>query len=391
VDPVAFWNETAITTVATHAGRAPAVVIVDLAYVHVALYDVAVAIRGGYQPYAVSPETVPAGASLDAAIAAAAYRVLITKFPGDSAYLDARYALALASIPNNQAKLDGISIGEQVADGLLVARADDGWNAPVQYIPQPGPGHWQPTPPAFAPPISPWMAVMRPFTFAEASLFRADPPPALDSALWADDYNETLLFGAANSTVRTQEQTEIGRFYAEHSGLQYSRIFRDFADQQNLDVADRARLFAMLYVTGADALIGCFDSKYFYGFWRPVTAIRAGDSDGNPQTIGDPSWTPLAPTPGHPEYPAAHGCFTAAVAETLSAFFKTKKVTITLTSTVSGSGAPRTFNSTDDLIREIIDARIFGGMHYRTSVVRGVVLGRKVAHWVFKHCFQPAE
>jgi PAP2 superfamily len=390
-DAVTFWNETAITTAAVHAGRPPAAVFVDLAYVHAAVYDAVVAIRGGYQPYAVAIENAPPGASAEAAVATAAHRVLITMFRADSAYLDARYALSLGSIPDGAAKDDGIAVGEQAAAGLLAARAGDGWNAPISYVPQPGPGHWQPTPPAFAPAISPWMAVMRPFTFDTGSAFRAEPPPALDSAQWAEDYNETQLFGAANSPVRTQEQTEIGRFYAEHTGIQYARIFREFASLQGLELADAARLFAMLYVTGADALIACWDSKYFYGFWRPVTAIRAGDTDGNPLTDPDLFWTPLAPTPGHPEYPAAHGTFTAAIAETLSQFFGSKKVTITLTSTVAGSGAPRTFESTVDMIHEIVDARVYGGMHYRTSGVRGVVLGKKVANWVLKHYFHPVQ
>jgi hypothetical protein len=390
VDAVSFWNETATVAAASHLRRSPAEVIVDLAYVHAAIYDAVVAIRRGYQPYAVRLDQVPAGASVDAAIAASAHRVLVTMFPGDVTYLDSRYAEALSSVPDGSAKTDGIAVGEQAAGGLLTARAGDGWNAPISYVPVVGPGHWQPTPPAFAPASAPWIAQLRPFTFASPSRFRADPPPALDSAQWADDYNETRLFGAADSVVRTPEQTEIGRFYSEHSGIQYARIFRTFAAEQHLDTADEARLFAMLYVTGADALVGCFDSKYFYGFWRPVTAIRAGDTDGNPLTEADPLWTPLVPTPGHPEYPAAHGCFTSAVAETLSTFFGTKSVTITLTSTVAGT-IPHTFTSTDDLVHEIIDARIYGGMHYRTSGVRGVVLGKKVAHWVGKHYFLPEE
>jgi hypothetical protein len=281
-----------------------------------------------------------------------------------------------------------MEVGEQIATGLLAARAGDGWNAPVSYVPVPGPGHWQPTPPAFAPASAPWIAMLRPFTFEHASRFRAEPPPALDSVQWAEDYNETRLSGAAGSAVRTPLETEIGLFYTEHTGTQYARIFRDYAAEQGLEIADAARLFAMLYVAGADAIIGCFDSKYYYGFWRPVTAIRAGDTDGNPLTDADRFWAPLATTPGHPEYPAAHGCFTAAIAETLAAFLGTKKITITLTSTVAGT-VPHTFTSTDDMVREIIDARVYGGMHYRTSGVRGGVLGRKVAHWVAKHFFQP--
>jgi PAP2 superfamily protein len=388
-DAVTFWNETAITSSAVHLGRAPAVSPIDLAYVHLAIYDVVVALRTGHQPFAVHVASAPADASLEAAIAAAAHRVLLTMFPSDQAYLDGRYATALSAVPDGAAKDDGVAVGEQVADGLITARAGDGWNAMVPYLPGSGPGVWQPTPPAFAAPVAPWVAVMRPFTFDSPSRFRAEPPPALDSAQWAEDYNEVQRVGSATSATRTAEQTDIGRFYGEHAGIQYARIFRDFADAQGLSVEDDARLFAMLYVTSADAMIGCWDSKYHYSFWRPVTAIRAGDTDGNALTSPDPSWTPLLPTPAHPEYPSAHGCYTASIAEALATFFGTKKVTITLTSTLVPT--PRTFDSTDELIREIIDARIYAGIHYRTSVVHGAVLGRQVAHWVAKRYFQPVE
>jgi hypothetical protein len=358
-DAVTFWNETAITASAVHAGRAPAISPVDLAYVHAAIYDAVVALRGGYQPFAVRLQSVPAGASVDAAIAAAAHRVLVTLFPLDHTYVDDRYAAALALVPDGESKVDGMNVGEQVAAALLASRAGDGWNAPVVYVPGSGPGAWQPTAPA--PPIAPWLAVMRPFTFSSASQFRADPPPLLDSTQWAADYQEVQRLGNATSSLRTPSQTETAQFYGEHAGIQYAQIFRNFADAQGLSLEDSARLFAQLYVTSADALIACFDSKYHYSFWRPITAIRAGDSDGNPATIADALWTPLLATPNHPEYPSAHGCFTASIAQALADFFGTKKVTITLTSTVTNSS--RSFDSTDDLIREIIDARVWAGIH----------------------------
>jgi hypothetical protein len=386
-DAVAFWNEIAVTASVVHAGRAAAVSPVDLAYVHAAIYDVVVALRGGYQPFAVALDTVPAGASVDAAIASAAHRVLLTLFPLDHVYLDDRYSAALNGIADGQAKTDGIAVGEQVASQLLASRTGDGWNAVVVYVPGSGPGVWQPTAPA--PPIAPWLAVMHPFAFSNPSQFRAEPPPRLASAQWAEDYQEVQLVGSSTSAVRSPEQTETGRFYGEHAGIQYGRIFRAFAAERGLTLEDSARLFAQLYVTSADAIIACFDSKYYYSFWRPITAIRAGDSDGNDATIADPSWTPLLPTPNHPEYPSAHGCFTASIATALADFFDTKRVTITLTSTVTNTS--RTFLSTDDMIREIIDARVWAGIHYRTSVVHGAVIGRQVAHWVSKRYFLPAQ
>lgn len=386
-DAVTFWNEVAVTASAVHAGRAAAVSPVDLAYVHAAIYDVVVALRGGYHPFAVTIETVPAGASIDAAIASAAHRVLVALFPSDQVYLDERYAAALNGIAPGQAKTDGIALGEQVASQLLVSRTGDGRNAAVVYVPGSGPGVWQPTAPA--PPIAPWLAVMHPFTFSNPSQFRAEPPPGFGSAQWAEDYQEVQRVGSSTSASRSPEETETGRFYGEHAGVQYGRIFRAFAAERGLTLEDSARLFAQLYVTSADAIIACFDSKYYYSFWRPITAIRAGDSDGNDATIADPFWTPLLPTPNHPEYPSAHGCFTASIATALADFFDTKKVTITLTSTVTNTS--RTFESTDDMIREIIDARVWAGIHYRTSVVHGAVIGRQVAHWVSKSYFRPVQ
>jgi hypothetical protein len=386
-DAVTFWNETAIIASAVHAGRPAAASPVDLTYVHAAIYDVVVALRGGYQPFAVTLTNFPAGASLDAAIAAAAHRVLLSLFPSDHIYLDGQYATALAMVADGQAKTDGITVGEQVASQLMASRAGDGWSAPVVYVPGSGPGVWQPTAPA--PPIAPWLAVMRPFTYDRASQFRAEPPPALSSAQWAEDYQEVQRDGRLTSVTRTPAETETARFYGEHAGIQYARIFRAFAEERGLSLEDEARLFAQLYVTSADAIIACFDSKYYFSFWRPITAIRAGDTDGNAATVGDPSWTPLLPTPNHPEYPSAHGCFTASIAQALADFFGTKQVPITLTSTVTNTA--RSFDSTDDLIHEIIDARVWAGIHYRTSVVHGTVIGKQVAHWVSKRYFLPAQ
>ena len=386
-DMVTDWNAIANTAVVTNAGRPPGAAHVDMAYVHIAIYDAVNAIDGRYSAFAVTPSSVPPGSSPEAAAAAAAHHVLRNFFPAQQGFLDAAYAASLAAITDGAAKTNGIAVGTEVAILFLALRIGDGRNASVTYTPGSGPGEWQPTPPAFAPPLAPWMAYMRPFALLDSSQFRAEGPPALDSAQWAADYNETKSFGALNSTSRTPEQTEIGRFYSEHVTAQYNRIFREFAASQGLSLADNARLFAMLYVASADALIAGWESKYYYRFWRPVTAIRAGDTDDNPATEANLTWTPLVLTPPHPEYPAAHGCFTGAVAQTLRAFFGTKRVTITLTSTVTGTA--RTFHNTDDLIHEIIDARIFGGMHYRTSGEHGTVIGKRVAKWVAKHYFRP--
>jgi hypothetical protein len=219
------------------------------------------------------------------------------------------------------------------------------------------------------------------------SEFRPDPPYSLTSAEWADDYNQVKALGAVNSTVRTPEQTEIGLFWTDHVGIQYSRAFRALAVARNLDISDSARLFATLFATGADALIGCWDAKYHYSFWRPVTAIPNGDIDGNPATIKDPLWMPLLATPNHPEYPSAHSCQTGSYAAGLKNFFGTPNVTLVVTSTVTGT--THTFTSTKDWEREVEYARIYAGFHYHNSVVQGVVLGKKVSDKVARDYFQP--
>jgi hypothetical protein len=383
------WNAIATTVIVTNAGKPPAASVVDLVYVNVAMYDSVNAIDRRYTVFAVSPTSATAGASEDAAAVAAAYNILKTFYPSQQSYLDARYADSLAAIPDGYPKSQGILIGQEVASLFLAQRSGDGRNAPITYTPGSGPGAWQPTPPAFAPAQTPWVAQMRPFAMTSASQFRAAAPPSLGSDTWADDYNETKSLGAIDSVTRTPGETEIGLFYTEHTGAQYNRILRNFAAEQNFSLPDEARFMAQMYVSAGDAIIAVFDSKYHYGRWRPVTAIRVGDTDGNPETDRDPNWTPLAVTPGHPEYPAAHGAFTGALAEGLRRFFGTKDVTITLSSTVTGTS--RTFHKTDDLVSEIIVARIYGGMHFRTSCVRGKVQGEKVAKWVAKHHFRPVE
>jgi hypothetical protein len=388
-DKVTDWNEIGTIAIVTNAGTSPPATTVNLAYVHAAIYDAVNAIDRRYSVFAVSVNNAPVGASQEAAAVAAAYNVLVGLFPTQQAYFDVAYATSLATIPDGQSKTDGIAVGAEVAGRFLAMRACDGRNANITYAPGSGPGVWQPTPPAFAPALTPWIAHMRPFAILSPWQFRAPGPLALDSKQWAKEYNEIKSLGSINSSTRTAEQTEIGRFYGEHVGAQFARIFRDFALARGMSLADNARLFAQLYISSADALIAVWDSKFYFGFWRPVTAIPAGDTDGNPETEPDTTWLPLLATPNHPEYPAAHGAFTGAYAEALRNFFGTKQVTITLTSNLTGTS--RTFNNTNDLIKEIIEARIYAGLHYRTSGEDGVAIGKKVAQWVAKYYFQPVQ
>lgn len=393
-NPVTDWNNTAIT-----AARAASQVtapgsntqpgsILYLAYVHLAIYDAVNAIDHRFQSY--GPDiSAPADASREAAAIEAAYRMLVYLFPDQAPGLTTQYNAALAVIPNGAPKTDGMQAGLAAANSIVALRTGDGRGANVPYTWPfvPTPGVWIPTPPAFAAPALPWLGKMVPFTMNSPSEFRPDPPYLLTSTEWAQDYNQVKALGAVNSAVRTPEQTEIALFWTDHVGSQYSRVLRALAVARNLDISDTARLFATLYTSAADAAIGCWDAKFQYSFWRPVTAIPNGDIDGNQDTIPDSSWTPLLATPNHPEYPSAHGCVTGSLATGLKKFFGTPNVTVVVTSAVTNT--TRTFTSTSDWEKEVEYARIYAGFHYHNSVVQGAVLGKKVSDKVAGGYFQP--
>ena len=395
-DAVSDWSFIANTVVITKAATRPPASMIDFAYVHAAIYDAVNAIDGRYSVFTVVPSTAPTGASSEAATAAAAYTMLKALYPGQKDFLDTVYANYLLSIPAGMAQTRGIAVGTEVAAAFIALRTGDGRNANVPYVFGSGPGVYQVTPGAPPPPITPlfpWIAQMKPFTLESPSQFRADGPPNLTSAQWADDFNEVKAFGALNGSLRTPEQTAIGWFYVENPGAQVNRNIRQIAAAHSLSISDSARFFAQTYVSIADSLIACWDSKFYYNFWRPVTAIRNADSDGNAATESDIYWTPLATTPPHPEYPAAHGCVTSALALSLENFFRDRQLNVTLTST-SVPGMPlaaRTFARPHDMINEVIDARVYAGFHYRTSGVHGTVIGQKVARWVSKYYFLPAK
>jgi len=383
-DKVTDWNAIAAQVLIT-GGNAGAAGSVDMAYMHIAIYDSVNAIEGGYTVFAVSPSDVPPGASAEAATVEAAYRVLKSLYPAQAAYLLAQRDASLGSIPDGQAKLDGIAVGAEVATLFLMSRMGDGRNANVAYTSGTGPGAWIPTSPA--PPAMVWLSQMRPFAIESPTQFRPEPPPPLDSDEYANDYNEVKEMGALNSSARTTEETTLGRFFLAPGVPQISDALGRLAIARGLSLKDNARFFAQAYVAQADATIAGWDSKYHYGFWRPITAIRAGDTDGNPNTEADPTWTPLSTTPNHPEYLSAHAFVDGAWIETVRQFFGTKKLQVTMTSTTTGTSM--SFSSTDDIVKAVEDARVFAGFHYRTSCVRGAVLGKKVAKYVAKNYFQP--
>jgi hypothetical protein len=378
------WNSTAVaTTIAAGKSQPESGLYVGLT--QAAVYDAVIAIDGGFHPYLIVPG-VPPGSSDEAAAAAAAYGVLVGYFPAQKPTLDVAYATSLAGIADGTAKDRGVLVGQQVAAGLIAARIDDGRNAAVPFGPTPGPGVWQPTPPAFLPALHPWLGAMKPLLLDDASQFRPGPPPKLDSPQYTRDFNETRLFGALNGSLRTPEQTETALFWTENAAQQYNRALRTFVSARQLNLRDAARALAMADTTMADSLIACWDAKITYASWRPVTAIPAGDTDGNDETTADPAWLPLRPTPNHPEYPSAHTCLAGAFSEALSEIAGNDNIDLEVSSTVTGTS--REYRHVDDLKRDIINARVFVGFHWRTSGEVGFKLGTDVAHWALHNYFE---
>jgi hypothetical protein len=383
---VITWNGIARRTAIQVAGQSTAHAMASIAFVQAAVYDAVVAIEGGYRPYQVRLERLP-DASLDAAVATAAHHVLVHYFPAQQAALDADYATALAAVPDGPAKAAGIGVGQATAAGIIARRQGDGLEADIGFaMPAPAPGVWQL--PAGQNPMTPWASKLRPFMLQRPDQFRSGPPAALTSRTWAADFNEIKIIGSIDSSSRTAEQTDIARFWTTNPVVQYNAAFEKIALERGLDTLQTARLFAMGTLVGADALIACFDAKYIYLSWRPQYAIQLGESDGNPATAGDPAWKPLLGAPPHPEYPSGHGCLTGAEAEVLTSFLGTNQIDIDLTSTAPNLLQPqRHYERANDLTREVMNARVWGGIHFRDATVQGMVLGRKVANWSLKHYF----
>jgi hypothetical protein len=380
---VTDWNEIAAN--ATRAAYTSTSALVLDAIVEAAVYDAVIAIDGGSEPFVTSP-AVPRPASTAAAVAAAAHDVLVARVPGQATSIDAQYAAYLAGIPDGPAKDNGITVGQEVAQAILAWRTGDGFENDPPYVQPPsGPGVFEPV--AATKPLEIRLTQVRPLTYSSNSAFRPDGPNSLTSAEYAEDFNEVKAYGRLDSSVRTPEQTDIARFWTEAGASQAPRTLRTLAIAKGLDIAETARMLALVHVAGADAALACFDAKYHYFFWRPIHAIQRADTDGNSATDPDPTWKPLL-TVNHPEYPSSHGCFTTAMTETLAAFFGTDRVASTVSSTVTGT--TRSYDSFKDLAKEVYDARVWGGLHFRNSNMEGAWIGKKVAHYVVTNFFQPA-
>jgi hypothetical protein len=374
-----------------------------MSYVQAAVYDAATKIGRRYAPY--HRFIAPTGnASLEAAVIAAAYNTLDFYLGDPDGSLVAKYEASIAALPDSRTTARGITVGEAAAADIEQLRANDGRNAvvstPFGAGPlQPGLWVWAP-PPSLQIAQTPWLAVMQPFMLKSTSQFRAPPPPALTSAQYAADFNETKDYGSATSTVRTVgpgSQTAIAYFWNANAIDQLNQTLRDVATQHDMDLVDTARLLAMGNMVPTDAGMACFDSKYTYQLWRPITAIRnagddANDYDGNPATTADPTWTPLVTTPNHPEYPSQHGCVTSALAQVLANALGTSNIDVTISGAEGGLSTlttSRTFATVQDRETELVNARVWIGFHFRNSVLAGENLGTAVANSELQRYFLP--
>jgi PAP2 superfamily len=385
VNPVLQWNRALLVIVRT-PGAQPATIhpTRSFAIMHAAIYDAVNAIDRTHKFYFVNLRGVSQSASQDAAAAAAAHEVLVGLYPQFQAMLDAQLQQSLAQIPDGAHKADGIILGQIAADGILALRSNDGSNAPpIPYVFGSAPGDYQSTPPNFPqqPQFTHWSHVT-PFALERADQFRPGPPPDLTSERYATVFNQVKSLGIANSTAATADQALTGRFWNGAIQNYWNEITQTVAMERNLTTAQSARLFALLNLTFADGVIAFYDAKYVYNFWRPVTAIRAADTDNNPETLADPNWLPQSTnTAPDPSYPGAHAVISAAAASVLISFFDSDHFDLTVTSEVL-EGVTRSFTRLSAAEEEATLSRIFAGQHFRSDLTAGQRLGRNVADFV---------
>jgi hypothetical protein len=316
--------------------------------------------------------------------------VLVTYSPYAQATLDQRYAESLARIPDGKAKTRGIAFGTRAAEHLIGLRADDGRNAPILFTRSPAPGVWRPTPPLFLPMSAPWLGFVTPLLLRSPTQFAPPPPPVLTSRRYTRDFEEVKAFGSATSTARTPEQTSTAVFFSGNALVQYSAALRDQVTVRHLDLVDAARMFAAIDMSVADAEISMWHAKYVDGYRRPVTAINLADTDGNPATTPDPIWTPLLATPPYPDYPSGYNVFNSTVTHGLEHLLRTRHLQLTLTSTAA-PGVVRQYDWGRALRRDVVDARIWLGIHFRFADTAARDMGEQVVAWTLDHHFQPVH
>ena len=392
-DVVTRWNEIATTVITPPVTTlAPPHQARIYALMHVAIHDALNAIERRSRPYALASRP-DLGASPEAAVATAAYRVLVQAIPAQQALLEAEYQAALASIPAGEARLRGVVIGQAAAAVIISLRSADGSTAQVSYTPGTEPGDWQPTPPGLLPALAPGWGDVTPFALRIGAQFRPAPSPYFDltSAAYTREYREIKSIGRVDSTTRTAEQSEIARFWYESSPVGWNRIARNVAAAQGLDLWANARLFGLVNLALADGYISSFEAKYFYNFWRPVTAIRGGDRDGNPRTSADAEWTSFLVNPPIPDNSSGHAVAGAAIAQVLEQFFDNDNIYFTTTSGAPFPGLTRSFTSFSQAAQENADSRVYAGIHFRSATRDGLRQGAKIGRYIFNHFLKPVR
>jgi hypothetical protein len=394
-EPVLDWNARTVTallaagtTPLPNLGQAPTVQSLHMAITQAAVYDAVNSIDKTHESYLQGLPPAPAIASKDAAVATAAHDVLTGLTPSLPAtvrsQLDAAYASDLAAIPDGEAKSAGVAAGASAASAMLNARVGDGRYGTFTFVPGTGIGAWVPTSGIIDP--SAWVARVRPFVLESQSQFRTDGPNPVSSAAYAHDYDEVRTLGRLNSRDRTEWQTAVALFHSGNPIELWNRTLRGITAGDG--TVAQARLFAMATMAGADSIINTWDDKAHWNFWRPITAIHNGDDDGNDATNGDPDWTSQIPAPPYPDHPSGYTAVTAGMLLAAAEALETKQVHFTVER--PGVATKLQYKRLDDAVRDVVDARVWLGIHFRTADVQSMVLGRKVAHWLDKHHFQEA-
>jgi hypothetical protein len=384
-DVITDWNQTAYEVMkAGNVGNNPW--FRSMAMMHVAMADSVNSVQGRYTRFSAAVP-LASKASAEAAASAAARQMLALLYPAQKAKIDEAYALSLKAIPDGAARAEGIALGEQIAEALYVDRSNDATNIPDTYRPMTTPGVWIPT----TAPLFPQYATAKPWGLKSADQFRPGPPPALSSALYARDYNETKDFGAAKSIVRTEAQTQAVRFWTPANVLHsWFQVARQLSPAKGLALAENARLYALLSMGLANCYIIDWDAKFHYNAWRPVTAIRNGDKDGNDATERDASWTPLLATPMHPEYPSQNSINVGTAVEILESVFGAGPASFVITDSADAR-LQRPFASIAQMGAEQRSARVWAGIHFRNSVEVSSAMGKRIAEHLLGGYLKPAQ
>jgi hypothetical protein len=392
---IATWNAIAVSTITrpvADGGRgANAESFIWYAFVHAAMYNAVVGITREYELYHWQVRG-PRHASPEAAAAAAAHGVLMAYFGANATIatnLDAALAASMGAIPDSVSKTQGIRYGQRAADRLIELRATDGRFAPVTFTEVPAPGVWRPTPPANAAFFDPWLGQMQPLLLDSASQFRPGPPPAIASDLYVEEFNQVRDYGAKTGSLRTPEQTQLALFVNDIPVIPIQTALRDLVMRRGLDISDSARLFAAVDMSIADAIIATWDGKFVYGWWRPITAIREADADGNPATAGVPGWEPLINTPPYPDWPSGLSGVVGAISATLTRLNADGRVDLTITS--PATGITRHYDDGEALQHDVIEARVWSGIHFHTADAVGAAMGVQVGNWALDHYFAPMK